>query len=79
MKIDRIDVAHEEIAERCDEYIVISCEFPDLSDNYVSRANVRTEGDILKEIIVNEMFETEKFAKFVQGVVKEYNKQKREI
>ena len=79
MKIDRIDVSHEEIAERCEEYLVISCEFPDASDNYISRANVRTEGDILKEIIVNEMFSTEKFAKFVQDVVKEYNKQKREI
>jgi hypothetical protein len=79
MKIDRIDVAHEEIAESCDEYIVISCEFKGLSDNYVSRANVKTEGDILKEIIVNEMFSTEKFAKFVKDIVKEYNKQKREI
>jgi hypothetical protein len=45
----------------------------------VSRANVKTEGDILKEIIVNEMFSTEKFAKFVKDIVKEYNKQKREI
>jgi hypothetical protein len=79
MKIDRIDVAHEEIAERCDEYIVISCEFPDDSDNYISRANVRTNGDILKEIIVNEMFNNKKFAKFVQTTVKEYNQQKREI
>jgi len=79
MKIDRIDVAHDEIAERCDEYIVISCEFPDDSDNYISRANVRTNGDILKEIIVNEMFNNKKFAKFVQTTVKEYNQQKREI
>jgi len=79
MKIDRIDIAHEEIAEQCDEYIVISCQFPDDSDNYISRANVRTEGDILKEIIVNEMFNNKKFAKFVQNIVKEYNNQTREL
>ena len=26
MKIDRLDVAHEEITENCDEYIIISVE-----------------------------------------------------
>lgn len=79
MKIDRIDVAHEEIAENCEEYIIISCQFPDVTDNFISRINVRTDGDILKEIIVDEMIHTKKFAKFVQDVVKEFNKQKREI
>jgi len=75
MKIDRLDVAHEEIAEQCDEYIVISCEFKGLSDNYISRANVRTDGELLKEILVDEMLNSEKFAKFVIEVTKEYNNQ----
>ena len=75
MKIDRLDVAHEEIAEQCDEYIVISYEFKGLSDNYISRANVRTDGELLKEILVDEMLNSEKFAKFVIEVTKEYNNQ----
>ena len=75
MKIDRVDVAHEEIEDRCDEYIVISCEFPDDSDNYISRANVKTDGEILKEILVETMLNSKDFANFVQQVVKEYNKQ----
>jgi len=80
MKIDRVDVSHDEIAERCDEYIVISCEFPDTEDdNYISRVNVNTDGEVLKEILVDTMLDSKKFASFVQQVVKEYNKQKRGI
>ena len=37
MKIDRLDVAHEEITENCDEYIIISAEY-------------KSDGDVLDPI-----------------------------
>jgi len=72
MKINRVDVAHEEIIEKCDEYILISAEFSE-DDEYVTRAYVSTNGELLKEIIIEEMNISKKFANFVQEVVNEYN------
>jgi hypothetical protein len=73
MKINRLDVAHEEIIENCEEYLVVSAEFNDDDDEYVTRAYVSTGGELLKEIILEEMCHSEKFANFVKEVVNEYN------
>ena len=85
MKIDRLDVAHEEITENCDEYIVISAENRidddgfDPMEELVTRAYVRTEGEILKQILIDEMQNSKKFANFVEEVVNEYNQLNSEL
>jgi hypothetical protein len=85
MKIDRLDVAHEEITENCDEYIVISAEYKSEDDGYepieelVTRAYVSTNGAILKEILIDEMQNSKKFANFVKEVVNEYNQLNSEL
>ena len=79
MKIDRLDVAHEEITENCDEYIIISAEYKNDGDvldpieELVTRAYVSTNGEILKEILIDEMQNSKKFANFVKEVINEYN------
>jgi hypothetical protein len=75
MKVNIVDVAHEEIADRCDEFVLISCEYPDSSDGYISRVNVNTDGETLKEILVDTMLNSKDFSRFVQEVLTEYNKQ----
>lgn len=75
MKIDRIDVAHEEIGEHCDEYIIISCEYTGDGDTYVTRANVKTNGEILKELMLDEMNLNKKFANFIVELANDYTKQ----
>jgi hypothetical protein len=85
MKIDRLDVAHEEITENCDEYIVISAENRidddgfDPMEELVTRAYVRTDGEILKQILIDEMQNSKKFANFVEEVVNEYNQLNSEL
>ena len=85
MKIDRLDVAHEEITENCDEYIIISAEYKaedkdfDPVEELVTRAYVRTDGEILREILVEEMLNSKKFANFVKEVVNEYNQLNSEL
>ena len=80
MKIDRLDVAHEEITENCDEYIIISAEYKaededfDPVEELVTRAYVRTDGEILRE-----MLNSKKFANFVKEVVNEYNQLNSEL
>tara|TARA_R110002020_G_scaffold101665_3_gene239321 strand:- start:3589 stop:3813 length:225 start_codon:yes stop_codon:yes gene_type:complete len=71
MKINRLDVAHDEIIENCSEYLLISAE--DIEDGFLSRAYVSTNGQVLKEIIVEEMLNSENFANFVREVINEYN------
>tara|TARA_R100001244_G_scaffold69812_2_gene56868 strand:- start:369 stop:602 length:234 start_codon:yes stop_codon:yes gene_type:complete len=75
MKIDRIDVATEEIVENCDEYLIISCEF-NKDDEYVTRANVSTDGEILSEALVEEMLLSEELADFLIKTVRDYEIQK---
>jgi len=85
MKIDRLDVAHEEITENCDEYIIISVENKIDDDGFdpieelVTRAYVRTDGAILKQILIDEMQNSKKFANFVEEVVNEYNQLNSEL
>jgi hypothetical protein len=85
MKIDRLDVAHEEITENCDEYIIISVENKIDDDGFdpieelVTRAYVRTDGEILKQILIDEMQNSKKFANFVEEVVNEYNQLNSEL
>jgi hypothetical protein len=85
MKIDRLDVAHEEITENCDEYIIISVENKIDDDGFdpieelVTRAYVRTDGEILKQILIDEMQNSGKFANFVKEVVNEYNQLNSEL
>ncbi len=85
MKIDRLDVAHEEITENCDEYIIISaeCKVKDKDfepeEELITRAYVRTDGEILREILVEEMLNSKKFANFVKEVVNEYNQLNSEL
>lgn len=79
MKIDRLDVAHEEIIENCDEYFIVSTEYRIDDDGFdpieelVTRAYVSTHGEMLKEVLLDEMQNSKKFANFVTEVVKEYN------
>jgi len=85
MKIDRLDVAHEEITENCDEYILISAEYRvededfDPTEELVTRAYVKTNGEILREILIEEMINSKKFANFVKEVVNEYNQLNSEL
>ena len=85
MKIDRLDVTHEEITENCDEYIIISaeCKVKDKDfepeEELITRAYVRTDGEILREILVEEMLNSKKFANFVKEVVNEYNQLNSEL
>ena len=85
MKIDRLDVAHEEITENCDEYIIISVENKIDDDGFdpieelVTRAYVSTNGEILKQILIDEMQNSKKFANFVEEVVNEYNQLNSEL
>lgn len=71
MKINRVDVAHDEIKENCEEYLLVSAE--KFEDDYFTRLYVQTNGEILKEIILSEMLQSKKFANFVQEVINEYN------
>ena len=79
MKIDRLDVAHEEIIDNCEEYLIVSAEYKLDDDGFepieeiVTRAYVSTNGDMLKEILIDEMQNSKKFANFVKEVVNEYN------
>jgi|TARA_R110000796_G_scaffold90118_1_gene193804 hypothetical protein len=73
--INRIDVAHEEIIDNCDEFILISCEHTGEDDTYITRANVNTNGEILQELMLDEMNLNKKFATFIQDLTKEYNNQ----
>ena len=50
MEIDRVDVAHEEITEKCQEYFLVSAEFKG-DDKYITRAFANTDGDLLKEVL----------------------------
>jgi hypothetical protein len=85
MKIDRLDVAHEEITDNCDEYIIISAESKvddadfDSTEELITRAYVKTDGEILREILVEEMLNSKKFANFVKEVVNEYNQLNSEL
>lgn len=85
MKIDRLDVAHEEITENCSEYIIISAEHKVDDDGFepieelVTRAYVSTDGELLKEILIDEMQNSKKFANFVKEVVNEYNQLNSEL
>jgi hypothetical protein len=79
MKIDRLDVAHEEIVENCEEYIIVSSEFKMNDDGFdeieelVTRAYVKTDGETLKEILIDEMQNSKKLANFFIEVVNDYN------
>lgn len=75
MKIDRLDVAHEEIFENCEEYLVISVQAKE-EDEYISRAYLSTDGEILKEILIQEMNNSELIATFMQEVINDYKQQK---
>lgn len=75
MKIDRVDVAHEEIFERCEEYLVLSVQ-ANGEDEYISRAYLSTDGDILKEMLIDEMNNSELIATFMQEVINDYKQQK---
>ena len=75
MKIDRIDVATEEIVEKCAEYLILSCEVKD-DEEYITRANVRTDGEILKEALIEEMLYSEELADFLIKTVRDYETQK---
>ena len=71
MEIDRVDVAHEEIIEKCQEYFLVSAEFQG-DDKYITRAFANTDGELLKEILLEEMFNSEIFATFVLEVANDY-------
>tara|TARA_R110001606_G_scaffold69856_2_gene159788 strand:- start:441 stop:674 length:234 start_codon:yes stop_codon:yes gene_type:complete len=75
MKIDRVDVAHEEIFDNCEEYLVLSVQAKG-EDEYISRAYLSTDGDILKEILIDEMNNSELIATFMQEVINDYKQQK---
>ncbi len=75
MKIDRLDVAYDEIIETCDEFMIASVEFKS-DEEFITRLNVNTQGDLLKEVLVDEMIKEEKFANFMIEVINEYNQQK---
>tara|TARA_R110001599_G_C12087081_1_gene645666 strand:- start:354 stop:593 length:240 start_codon:yes stop_codon:yes gene_type:complete len=76
LDINRVDVAYEEITESCDEFILISCEYTGEDDSYITRANINTNGEILKELMVDEMNLNKKFATFIQELTEAYNNQK---
>lgn len=71
MEINRVDVAHEEIIEQCQEYFLVSAEFQG-DDKYITRAFANTDGELLKEILLEEMFNSEIFATFVLEVANDY-------
>ena len=71
MEINRVDVAHEEIMEQCQEYFLISAEFQG-NDRYITRAFANTDGELLKEVLLEEMLNSEIFATFVLEVANEY-------
>ena len=75
MKVDRLDVAHEEIIDNCEEYVIVSAS-KETEDGYTTRAYISTDGELLKEIIINEMNNSEKFSTFMQEVINDYNNQK---
>ena len=75
MKVDRLDVAHEEIIENSEEYVIVSAS-KETEDGYITRAYISTDGQLLKEIIINEMNNSEKFSTFMQEVINDYNNQK---
>lgn len=71
MEINRVDVAHEEIMEQCQEYFLVSAEFQG-NDRYITRAFANTDGELLKEVLLEEMLNSEIFATFVLEVANEY-------
>lgn len=71
MKIDRLDIAHDEIIENCQEYIIISAEFKG-DEEYITRAFASTDGELLKEIMIEEMLNSKFFANFVIEVANDY-------
>lgn len=71
MEINRVDVAHDEIMEQCQEYFLVSAEFQG-EDKYITRAFANTDGELLKEILLDEMINSEIFANFVVEVANEY-------
>jgi hypothetical protein len=75
MKIDRVDVAHEEIFDNCEEYLVLSVQAKG-EDEYICRAYLSTDGDILKEMLIDEMNNSELIATFMQEVINDYKQQK---
>tara|TARA_R110002074_G_scaffold389504_2_gene572836 strand:- start:3316 stop:3564 length:249 start_codon:yes stop_codon:yes gene_type:complete len=74
MKIDRIDVAHDEIIENCEEYLIVSASTTD-DDEYITRAFLSTNGYLLKEILIEEMNKNELVFTFLQDLIDDYKQQ----